>query len=77
MCCTVCYYENLHPGHKLIMISDIDVLKKENISLESVKNEFDDISQKIIDLKNKIENEIDKINKLYKKTMDEITKSYL
>ena len=49
MCCTVCYYENLHRSHKLIMISDIDELKKENITLESTKNEFYDIFQKMID----------------------------
>jgi len=52
-------------------------LSKENITIESVTNDFNEISQKVIDLKNKIENEINKINELYENTINDITKSYI
>ena len=72
-----CYYKNLHSGHKLIELSDIESLKKENITLESSTKEFNEMSQKVIELKNKIEDEINKINNLYEKVIDDLTKSYL
>ena len=40
-------------------------------------NEFNDLVQKTKELKNKIENEINQINKLYEKTIDDMTKSFL
>ena len=46
MCCAFCYFENLHKNHKLIKISDIESLNKENITIESVTNDFNEISQK-------------------------------
>ena len=52
-------------------------MSKENITIESVTNDFNEISQKVIDLKNKIENEINKINELYENTINEVTKSYI
>jgi len=52
-------------------------LNKENITIESVTNDFNEISQKVIDLKNKIENEINKINELYENIINDITKSYI
>jgi len=52
-------------------------LNKENIALDSVTNDFNDLSQKVIDLKNKIDNEINKLNELYRITINDITKSYL
>ena len=58
-------------------LSDEESLKRENISIESEKKELSDIIQKVIDLKNKIENEINNINKLYEKAIDDLTKSYL
>ena len=67
----------MHSGHKLIELSDVESLKKENISIESSTKEFNEISEKIIELKNKIENEINKINNLYEKTIDDLRKSYL
>ena len=77
LCCTCCHFENLHKNHKLIKISDKETLEKENIKIESSINEFNGISKQSIELKEKIENEINKINKLYEKTKDEITKSYI
>ena len=56
--------------------SDINSLEKENITFEENKKEFNDTSIKAIDLKNKIDNEINNINKLYEKTIDKMTKSF-
>ena len=28
ICCSLCYYKNLHPDHKLIELSDIESMKK-------------------------------------------------
>ena len=42
-----------------------------------MSNNFDGIYDKIVNLKNIIEKEIDKINNLYEKTMKDITKSYV
>ena len=60
----------------MIELTDISSLEKENLSIEVNKNELNDISQKAIDLKNKIENEIKNINKLYEETIDKLTKSF-
>ena len=76
MCCTFCYYENLHSGHKLIKLSDIDSLQKENITIESSTKNIIEISKKITNLKNKIEEEINKVNDLYEKTIKDLTLSY-
>ena len=77
ICCLHCHYKKLHMDHKLIELSDVESLKKENITLELVTKDFNEISEKTINLKNKIENEMNKINELYEKTIDELTKSYL
>ena len=77
ICCAFCHFENLHPGHTLIKLTDIDSLKKENITIESSIKEFNNNSLKLSELKNKIEDEINKINNLYEKTIDELTKSFL
>ena len=61
----------------MIELTDINSLKKENITMEVNKNELNDISQKAIDVKNKIENEIKNINKLYEETIDKLTKSFI
>ena len=73
----LCYFKELHKDHKLIELSDIESLSKENITIESVSNDFNQISQKVIDLNNKIDNEINKINNLYENTINDITKSYI
>ena len=76
-CYNFCYYKNLHKGHKLIELSDMESLKKEIISIQSTSEEFNELSLKINELKNKIELEITKINNLYDKIVDNITKRYL
>ena len=60
MCCGMCYFNNYHLHHKVIEISEIKSLEKENISLEEEKSEFNKDSQRVMDLKNKIEEEIKK-----------------
>ena len=52
-------------------------MKKENITIESVSNNFNNIYDVIVNLKNIIEKEIDKINILYETTMDNLAKSFL
>ena len=63
--CSICDFKKYHNGHKLISIEDEESLKKENINLDSSINELNEMIQTIINLKNKIENEINQINKLY------------
>ena len=77
MCCALCHFENHHKTHKLIQLSDTESLSKENITIESATNDFNELSQMIIDLKNKIENEINKINNLYENVIDDLTKSFI
>ena len=77
ICCSICFFKNIHKGHKIIEISDIESLSKENITIESITNDFTEISQNVIDLTKKIENEINNINELYEKTINSIAKSYL
>jgi len=81
ICCSLCYIKNLHNNpqkdYKLIELSDIESLSKENITIESATNDFNEISNKVIDLNNKINNEINKINNLYENTINDITKSYI
>ena len=74
--CSNCDFRNLHNGHKLISIDDEELLKKENISLDSSINEFNKYIEKIKNLEQKIENEIIEINKAYENIDKEITKTY-
>ena len=55
LCCSYCYYKNIHCGHKLLEVNDEESLKKENISLEDSKKEFNEIMTKSTELKIKIE----------------------
>ena len=71
----MCYFLNLHNGHKVYQITDEDSLKKENISIDFSMKDFNDNIKKVIDFKEKIENEIIKIDKLYEKVNNE-TKKY-
>ena len=59
----------MHNGHKLIEISDEVALKKENFSIENEMKHFNEISDKLSGLKNKIENEIMKINNMFDKAI--------
>ena len=56
---------NKHNGHKVIPIEDEETLKKENISINDYVKEFDINAQNVINIKNKIENEINNINISY------------
>ena len=67
----------MHKEHKILELSDEKSFEKENITIESSTKDFNESNQKIIDLKNKIENEINKVNNLYEKVIDELTKSFI
>ena len=73
LCCAYCYYLNFHKGHKVIPITDEETIKKENIN---INKEFEENSQKVSKLKDKIEKEIIEIDKLYEKVEKEITEYY-
>ena len=64
MCCSFCYFLNLHNNHKLIPIDDEESLKKENITIENSIIEFNEHYEKINILKNKTENEMIKLDNL-------------
>ena len=76
LCCSICYYLNLHYGHKTLLISDEDSLKKENITIEYSRKEFDEIIEKTNELKNTIEKEIIEINTLYDNVNKDIIKTF-
>ena len=48
----------MHEGHKLFEVNDEESLKKENITIEASSNDFNEIIEKLINLKDKIEKEI-------------------
>jgi len=66
----------MHENHKLIEVSDGEALKKENISLETSTKNFDSLLEKINFIKKTVEEEIIKINNLYEKVNEDLTKSY-
>ena len=72
----MCHYLNLHKGHKVIQIKDEETLKKENININDYIKEFDESAKNVMNIKEKIENEIKKINELYEKMDKETTKSF-
>ena len=76
LCCAICHFKNLHSGHKLIEIYDEDLLKKENITIESSIKDFNENIKKIDTLKESIEKEITEIDKLYDKVNNELIKSF-
>ena len=43
LCCSYCFYENLHEKHKVLKVTDEESLKIENIKLESSSKEFGNI----------------------------------
>ena len=77
LCCSYCYYKNIHCGHKLLEVNDEESLKKENISIEESKKEFNEIITRSLELNKKIEQQITEINNLYDKVNDEVTKSFV
>ena len=76
ICCAMCHFKNLHFGHNLVEISNKEDLKTENLSIENEMNNFNDITKKMQDLKNKIENEIENINNMFDKSMIDLKNSY-
>jgi len=58
LCCSYCYYLNLHKGHKVIPLTDEETIKKENININNSTKEFEENIQKVGNLKDKIENQI-------------------
>ena len=66
----------MHNGHKVIPIEDEEVLKKENLNINDYIKGFDEFSKNVINIKEKIENEIKKINESYEKINKETTKSF-
>ena len=60
----------------MIEITDDDSLKKENITIETSKDDLGKFYEKINSLKDSIENEINKINKLYDKINEQVSKSF-
>ena len=66
----------MHDNHKILEISDEENLNKENISIATSINEFNIIIDKATGLKDKIEKEINEINKLYDKAIEDLTNYY-
>ena len=56
-------------------MSNAEIIKNENSSVELTIDEFAEINEKIIKMKYKIEKEINK-NVLYDKTLEDLTKSF-
>ena len=76
LCCAFCIYKNIHPGNKVIEIDDEESLKKENLTIEPVIEEFNNLRDKTKELKDRIEKEIEKINILYENVNNEVTKYF-
>ena len=76
LCCSYCYFLNIHKNHKLISINDEESLRKENIKIEDSIGEFNEFFEKINKLKYKTENEMIKLDDLYNKTEKDLAKSF-
>ena len=57
-------------------LDDEELLKKENLTIEPVMEEFNNLNEKTKELKNKIEKEIEKINNLYENVNNGVTKNF-
>ena len=66
----------MHKNHKIVEVSDVESLQKENITLETSTKNFDNLFEKINLLKKKTEEEINKINNLFEKVNEDLTKSF-
>ena len=66
----------MHNDHKVLEITDEESLKKENITIDNIKNEFDININKLANLKNLIEKEMNEIDNAYEKVDKEATKSF-
>ena len=76
LCCSFCFFRNLHSNHKIIAICDEETLKKENLTLDYTNNAFNKMHEKVLKLNETIEKEIIEIDKLYNSVNNEITKCY-
>ena len=66
----------MHNDHKVLEITDEESLKKENIIIDNIKNEFDININNLENLKNLIEKEMNEIDNAYEKVDKETTKSF-
>ena len=76
LCCPLCVFKNMHDEHKVLEITDEESLKKENITIDIYKNEFDKDIKKLENLKNLIEKEMKEIDSTYEKVDKETTKAF-
>ena len=58
---------NLHNGHRVIPINNEEILKKENININDFFKNFEQSAKNLMDIKYKIENEINLIMNHMKK----------
>ena len=76
LCCSYCLYKNPHSQHKILELSNENSLIKENITIESSTEEFNDMIKQLNNLKNKIENEIIEIDKMYDNINNKLSKTF-
>ena len=69
----MCYFSNIHNKHKILKIEDEEALKKENISIEYSTKDFSENKDKIEEIKNKIEKEIE-VSESYKLKHEKLIK---
>ena len=79
--CQICYYLNLHKGHKVILIKDCGLFEKENNNIKNIdilqnQNKLNESKEQVIKLRNLINSEIDKINNTYDRIYNEIEKLF-
>ena len=75
--CYKCFVKNDHDKkHSIIDLDDMSSLEESGISYGKTVSEFDKIFKKTKNIKDRIEEEIEEINNLHKKLMDEITASF-
>ena len=67
LCCSLCVVKNIHLDHSVLEITDEEALKKENLTIENTKNDFDQNIKKLEDLKKLIEKEMQEIDNTHKK----------
>lgn len=76
LCCSLCQFLKPHIEHKLILISDEESLKKENMTIESSADDCKKNNEKLENLKQKILKEITKINDLFDNTNNKIVQYF-
>ena len=74
--CTQCYFLGKHVSHKILLLDDEESLKSQNINFDLTLKDFVGNYEKIIKLKEKVEQEIIKINKSYDDVFSYLSKSF-